>query len=140
MALDRTIWKAGAVGVNILTLSIVYCEIGFPVVWQVLPKAGDSDTTERETVIEIFINLFGVSHIACLFGDCEFIGKDRFRFLKRQQIKFQMGLLKDTLVRNGCGKLAHAWRLFASTRVNHMLIIEQARRMWAWICSSAVVT
>jgi hypothetical protein len=130
LALDRTNWKVGAVDINILMLSIVYRGIGFPVVWLVLPKAGNSDTTERETVVEIFINLFGASKIACLLGDREFVGKTWFAFLRRHQIKFQMRLKKDTLVRNARGKLVSAWRLFAATRVNHMLVIPEARRMW----------
>jgi len=65
LALDRTNWKVGAVHINILMLSIVYRGVGFPVVWLVLPKAGNSDTTERETVIEIFLDLFGAPKIAC---------------------------------------------------------------------------
>jgi hypothetical protein len=75
LALDRTNWKVGAVDINILMLSIVYRGIGFPVVWTVLPKAGNSETTERETVMEIFMDLFGAPQIACLLGDREFVGK-----------------------------------------------------------------
>lgn len=130
LALDRTNWKVGAVDINILMLSIVYRGIGFPVVWTVLPKAGNSDTTERETVLEIFIDLFGAPQIACLLGDREFVGKAWFRFLKQQRIKFQMRLHRDTLVRNGRGKLVQACRLFASTRINQVLVISEARRMW----------
>jgi len=130
LALDRTNWKVGAVDINILMLSIVYRGVGFPVVWSVLPKAGNSDTIERETVIEIFIDLFGAPNIACLLGDREFVGKQWFRFLKRHRINFQMRLRKATLVRNARGKLVHAWRLFASTRVNRMLVIPEARQMW----------
>jgi Transposase DDE domain len=130
LALDRTNWKVGAVDINILMLSIVYRGIGFPVIWLVLPKAGNSDTSERKTVIEIFIDLFGARNIARLLGDREFIGKDWFRFLRQHRIKFQMRLHKDTLVRNGRGRMVQAWRLFASTRVNRILVIEDARRMW----------
>jgi hypothetical protein len=38
LALDRTNWKVGAVDLNILMLSIVYREVGIPVVWTVCPK------------------------------------------------------------------------------------------------------
>ena len=41
-----------------------------------------------------------------------------------------MRLKMDTLVRNSRGKLVHVWRLFASTRVNQMLVIPEARQMW----------
>jgi len=130
LALDRTNWKVGAAQVNILMLSIVYRGIGFPVVWLALPKTGNSDTTERETLIKIFIDLFGAPAIACLLGDREFIGKKWFRFLRQHRITFQMRLKKDTLVRNARGKLVHAWRLFVSTRVNQMLVIPEVRQMW----------
>lgn len=130
LALDRTNWKIGAVDINILMLSIVHRGIGFPVVWIALPKAGNSDTLERMTVIEIFVPLFGAANIACLLGDREFIGKDWFSFLKAQRIKFQMRLHRDTLVRNGHGKMVQAWRLFSATRINQILVIPEARRMW----------
>lgn len=130
LALDRTNWKVGAVDLNILMLSIVYRGIGFPVVWIVLPKAGNSDTTERETVMEIFIDLFGAEAIECLLGDREFVGREWFRFLKRHRIRFQMRLHKDTLVRNGRGQYVQAWRLFCRTRINCILVFPEARQMW----------
>jgi Transposase DDE domain len=130
LALDRTNWKVGVVDLNILMLSIVYRGVGFPVVWIVLPKAGNSDTLERETLMEIFIELFGAQNIACLLGDREFVGQRWFRFLKKHRIQFQMRLRRDAQVRNARGKFVPAWRLFASTRVNHMLVIPAARQMW----------
>jgi len=130
LAMDRTNWKIGAVEINILMLSIVYQGIGFPVVWTVLPKAGNSDTSARETVLEIFIDLFGAPNIECLLGDREFIGKTWFRFLRSHRIKFQMRLRRDTLVCNSRGKLVQAWRLFAATNINRILVIPEARRMW----------
>jgi hypothetical protein len=131
LALDRTNWKVGAVDLNILMLSIVYRGVGIPVVWTVLSKAGNSDTRERTTVIEIFLDLFGAQNIACLLGDREFVGREWFRFLKRHRIKFQMRLHKNTLVRNGRGQYAPAWRLFCRTRINCPLVIPEVRKMWS---------
>lgn len=130
LALDRTNWKVGSVEINILMLSVLHRGIGFPVVWLVLPKSGNSHTIERITVMEIFIDLFGADKIALLLGDREFIGKEWFSFLRRQRIKFQMRLRANTSVRNGRGNRVAAWRLFASTRVDQMLVIPNARRMW----------
>lgn len=130
LALDRTNWKVGAVEVNILMLSLVYRGSGFPVVWLVSPWAGNSDLAERKLLLELFFDLFGASNIACLLGDREFVGKEWFRFLKRHKLQFQMRLKKDTQVRNGRGQFVPAWRLFAQTGVNRMLVIPQARRMW----------
>src|SRR5262245_16297301 len=41
LALDRTNWKVGVVDLNLLMLSIVYRGVEVPVVWIVLPKAGN---------------------------------------------------------------------------------------------------
>src|SRR5262249_40798361 len=76
LPLERTNWKVGAVDLNILMLSIVYRGVGIPVVWTVMSKAGNSDTSERTTVIEIFIDLFDAQRIACLLGDREFVGRE----------------------------------------------------------------
>jgi hypothetical protein len=92
LALDRANWMVGSDDLNILMLTIVYRGIGFPVVWIILPNAGNPDTSERETVIEIFIDLFGVRSIACLLDDREFVGREWFRFLKRHRNRFQMRL------------------------------------------------
>ena len=100
LALDRTNWQIGAVDINILLLSIVWHDIGFPLVWFVLPHAGNCDTTERITLLTIFIDLFGVENIQCLLGDREFVGKAWFTFLKTKRIPFQMRLKKDTRVKN----------------------------------------
>jgi hypothetical protein len=130
LALDRTNWKIGSVDINILMLSIVYRGIGFPVIWTVLPWAGNSDTGLRITTMEIFIDLFGADKIEVLLGDREFVGKKWFAFLKAHRIKFQMRLHKDTLVLNGKGKFVQAWRLFAHTGIQRILVMPVARRMW----------
>lgn len=130
LALDRTNWKIGSVDVNILLLSIVWRGIGFPLVWFVLPHAGNSDTTERITLLTIFIDLFGVPNIQCLLGDREFVGKQWFAFLKAKRIPFQMRLKKDTQVKNGRGQVVPAWRLFTTTRINQVRVVPDARQMW----------
>jgi hypothetical protein len=130
LALDRTNWQVGAVEVNVLMLSIIYRGTGFPVVWLVSPWAGNSDLEERKLLLELFFDLFGTANIACLLGDREFVGKDWFRFLRRHKLQFQMRLKKNTQVRNRRGQFVPAWRLFAQSGVNRMLVIPQARRLW----------
>jgi hypothetical protein len=76
LALDRTNWKVGAVGLNILMLSIVHRGTGIPVVWIILSKSGASDISERTTVMEIFLDLFGAQNVAWLLGDREFAGSE----------------------------------------------------------------
>ena len=66
LALDRTNWRVGSTDLNILLLSLVWRDIGFPLIWFVLPHGGNSDTTQRITLLEIFPDLFGAPNIQCL--------------------------------------------------------------------------
>jgi hypothetical protein len=131
LAMDRANWKIGTAEVNILMLSIVYRGVGVSIVLTVLPKVGASDTGERRLVMEIFLDLFGAPNIACLLGNREFVGRERFRFLKRHRIRFQMRLRRDTLARKGRGRYVQAWRPFCRTLINCPLVIPEARQMWA---------
>jgi hypothetical protein len=104
LALDRTNWKVGAVDLNILMLSIVYRGVGIPVVWTVLSKAGNSDTSERTTVIEIFLDLFGAQNIACLLGDRIFIRSAEISWLQPRRHAFErLGTLEPIAWVTGAG-------------------------------------
>jgi len=130
LTLDRTNWKFGLININILMLGIVHQGIAYPIVWLVLPKAGNSHTDERITLMEIFIDLFGKQRIKCLFGDREFVGRQWLMWLRKEDIDFRMRIHENYQIANGRGKLVPAWRLFAATRVNTPLVIRQSRRMW----------
>jgi hypothetical protein len=47
LSLDRTNWKFGNVDHNILMLGVVYRGISIPILWWMLDKRGNSNTTER---------------------------------------------------------------------------------------------
>jgi hypothetical protein len=42
MVLDRTNWKFGTKNIKILTLGIIYKRIAFPILFQIMPKFGNS--------------------------------------------------------------------------------------------------
>jgi hypothetical protein len=130
LMLDRTNWKFGLIDINILMLGIVHQGTAYPIVWLMLPKAGNSSTDERITLMEIFIELFGKEQIKSLIGDREFVGKRWLRWLRKQGIDFRMRIHENYQIANGRGQLVAAWRLFAQTRVNTPLVIRQPRRMW----------
>lgn len=130
LTMDRTNWKLGLVELNILMLGIVHKGVAFPIVWLILPKSGSSNTDERILLLKIFIDLFGVEKIQCLLGDAEFVGKRWFVWLQDQGIDFRIRAHENYLVANGRGKLVSAWRLFAATRVDELLVFPTARRMW----------
>ncbi len=130
LTLDRTNWQFGKVDLNILMLGIVHQGIAYPIIWLVLPKAGNSHTDERITVMEIFLDLFGKQQIACLLGDREFVGGDWLAWLRNNGINFHLRVRENFQVANGRGQLVPVWKLFRATRVNQPLIIAEPRRMW----------
>jgi Transposase DDE domain len=130
LTLDRTNWQFGQTDLNILLLGIVHQGLAYPLVWVVLPKAGNSHTDERITVVEIFLDLFGKEQIACLLADREFVGREWLRYLKKQGINFHLRVRENFRVTNGRGQSVPVWKLFRATRVNQPLIIDGPRRMW----------
>lgn len=130
LSLDRTNWKFGATDINILMLGIVHQGIAYPIVWLMLPKAGNSHTDERITLMEIFIDLFGQEQVKCLLGDREFVGKQWLMWLREQGLDFRMRIHQNYRIANARGHLVPAWRLFAQTRVNTALVLPQSRQMW----------
>ena len=66
LVLDRTNWKFGTKNINILTLGIVYKGVAFPVLFHMMPKFGNSSTSERIDLMNRFISLFGADNMnAC---------------------------------------------------------------------------
>jgi hypothetical protein len=77
LALDRTNWKFGRIDINLLVLAVVVKEqFSIPILWKALPKKGNSNTTERIDLLQMFIDIFGAQRIAALTADREFIGKE----------------------------------------------------------------
>ena len=58
LSLDRTEWQFGTKVFNILTLGIVHQGVAFPILWWMLDKKGNSNTTERIELLNEFIQLF----------------------------------------------------------------------------------
>src|SRR4029453_8939978 len=119
----------GQTDLNILLLGIVHQGLAYPLVWVVLPKAGNSHTDERITVVEIFLDLFGKEQIACLLADREFVGREWLRYLRKKEINFHLRVRENFRVTNGRGQAVQVWKLFRATRVNQPLIIDGPRRM-----------
>ena len=130
LTIDRTNWKFGRVNINILVLGIAYEGIAFPLLWSLLPKAGNSNTEERIALMERFICLFGHDRIACLLGDREFKGKQWFDFLLDSRIKFRIRLQKNILIENSRGKLVSAFILFRNLKAHQYRTLSTKRLVW----------
>jgi len=81
LSLDRTEWQFGGCCFNILMLGVVHEGVAFPVAWSLLDKQGNSDSAERMSLLNEFLEHFGDRQIACLTADREFVGKDWERVL-----------------------------------------------------------
>ena len=55
--------------------------LAIPIVWQMLPKKGNSQTTERIDLMEKFAALLGQEQVGYLTTDREFVGKQWFQYL-----------------------------------------------------------
>ena len=67
LAMDRTNWKFGQQDINVLVIGVVYHGVAFPLLFQLLPKFGNSNTNERIELIERYPSVW-----VCFVGllDC----------------------------------------------------------------------
>ena len=86
-ALDRTNWDFGIFHINFLFVTVIYGKVSIPIVWVLLDKKGNSNTQERLDLIDRFLKIIPENRIISLLGDREFIGRDWFKYLKRNNIK-----------------------------------------------------
>ena len=70
-----TQWQLGKHRYNILLLGIVAQSLVIPIIWDILLKKGNFQTTKRIDVMEKFSALLGKERVAYLTGDREFLGK-----------------------------------------------------------------
>jgi Transposase DDE domain len=130
LAMDRTNWKLGKININILMLALVYKGVAFPLLWMLLPKAGNSNTKERKELMERFLRLFGVRSVSYLCADREFVGKEWLSYLGQQGIAYRIRIRNNTQVPNARGVLVAAKRLFVSCRVGEGRVLSEARPVW----------
>ena len=81
LAMDRTNWMIGQWSINILYLAIVYNGVAIPILWNCLPKKGNSNTTERIALMNHFLAIFGIDKIDYLVVDREFVGGEWISYL-----------------------------------------------------------
>ena len=130
LTLDRTDWYLGQTPLNLLVLGVCHQGTAFPILWAVLPKKGCSNTRERIALLDEFGHLFGFAAVAYLCADREFIGKDWFRYLRREGIACRIRIRANTQVTNGRGLAVSARQLFRHCRVGHGETLRGARLIW----------
>ena len=95
LAIDRTNWDFGKITINILMISVVWNGTGIPLLWMLLPTAGNSNTSERAELLDRLRAAFPDMKIAALMGDREFIGDAWMAYLQHENIPFVMRLREN---------------------------------------------
>jgi len=95
LTMDRTNWKIGETNINILVIGIVYEGLAFPILFQMMPKFGNSNCAERIVIMEKYNDLFGFDTIDYLVADREFIGEKWLEYLNRNQIKYHIRIREN---------------------------------------------
>ncbi len=119
LAIDRTNWKIGSTNINILVLAVVYQGVAFPIMFTMMPKFGNSSTSERIELMQRYINLFGIDTIECLLADREFVGEHWLGYLNFNQIHYHIRIRDNFWVvipRNG-HRVKASW-LFNRLKIN----------------------
>ena len=101
LTIDRTNWKWGKS--NILFWGIAYKGILIPIYWIILNHQGNSNTKQRIAIIKRFIDRFGDKNILGLLADREFVGKDWFKWLDSNKIKFFIRVKQNIITTNSSG-------------------------------------
>jgi len=119
IAMDRTNWKFGQSNINILVLAIVYKGVAFPILFKLMPKRGNSNTTERIQIINHYIRLFGIESIHYLVADREFVGELWIDYLNFNKIEYHIRIRDNFWVMNPkTGKQFKATWLFSNLKLN----------------------
>lgn len=70
--LDRTNWKYGQTDVNVLLLAVIWRDVAIPLLYELLPHGGSSDTEIRHTLMDDALCLLSAADIRVLYADREF--------------------------------------------------------------------
>lgn len=118
LTMDRTNWAFGKIERNYLVLSFVVQGHGVPLLFTDLEQAGNSNQTQRITLMQRFIALFGKDRILCLLADREFIGKEWLTWLQKEEISLCIRQKANLQVRHKNGGKVAVSRLLSSLAVS----------------------
>lgn len=135
LSIDRTNWKFGQTNINIFMLGIVYKGVAFPLLFSMLDKRGNSNSSERIGLVNRFVNLFGKDVIESIVADREFVGEQWLEFLNRNNIRYYIRIRNNFKVflphKNKEVKASH---LFNSFRVNEFVYYNKIVRISGQLC------
>jgi hypothetical protein len=99
LCIDRTNWKLGKISINLLILSFNWNYVAIPLYWVFLDnKGGNSNTTERISLINWFIAQYGTINILNLYADREFPSAEFLKYLLNNKVNFILRIKDNILV------------------------------------------
>lgn len=102
LSMDRTNWKFSDTNINILTLGVIYDGMAFPIVYTMMDKRGNSNTSERIGLVDRFMRLAGEDSVAHLMADREFVGNEWLGYLNSRGIHYHIRIRENFhVVRHG---------------------------------------
>jgi hypothetical protein len=139
LSIDRTEWQFGDCVFNILMLGIVHQGVAFPVVWCLLEKQGNSNSTERMKLFNQFLERFGNRKIACLTADRELVGEVWFGYLLGEPLTpFRIRIRENHKLSDGRLNLRVSV-LFADLPVGQTKVLRHKRQLWGhWVDVAAL--
>lgn len=139
LSIDRTEWQFGECTFNILMLGVVHEGVAFPLVWCLLDKRGNSNSTERMKLFDQFLEYFRERDIACLTADREFALQAWFGYLLSEPLTPFRIRIRETH-RLGDGRISLKVRvLFAGLQVGQTRILRHKRQLWGhWVYIAAL--
>lgn len=125
IAIDRTNWKFGKQNINFLTITALCGGVGVPLLFELLDKKGNSNTSERKLLFKKLLRILPAKQIAGFTADREFIGQEWYNFLITNKIPFYIRIKSNTRIElNGVNfhaanfALGNRKRIFDNIRVH----------------------
>lgn len=129
ISIDRTNWQFGCFDINILMAGIVYQGTVYPLVWMLLPKRGNSNTSERKELITALLALVPAPLISAVVADREFIGKAWLKTLDDYGLPYYIRIRQNARV-GYRGRVCQAKRLFQDLSVRQTRRLRKARLIY----------
>ncbi len=139
LSIDRTEWQFGGYIFNILMLGVVHEGVAFPLVWCLLDKRGNSNSDERMSLFNQFLERFGDREIACLTADREFVGKDWFAYLLKDPLTpFRIRIRENHKLKQGCQTIRVSV-VFQDLQPGQHKVLRHKRQLWGhWVYIAAL--
>ena len=135
LSIDRTNWKFGNLNINIFMLGITYKGVACPLLFTMLAKRGNSNSSERISLINRYIRLFGKGSIDCIVADREFVGKEWIRFLNFNNLRYYIRIRHNfkVFLPHKNKELKVSW-LFNTYKVNQFVFYHKIVKINGELC------